>query len=72
MTDWEELIQKFKVTFNFESESPLAEADLQAIRSNFFMEEGQVGIVPTCSAHKEFVIAHELLECYNITEEDKE
>jgi hypothetical protein len=36
------------------------------------MEEGQVGIVPTCSVHRESVTTHELLECYNITEDDKE
>jgi hypothetical protein len=36
------------------------------------MEEGKVEIVPTCSAHRESVIAYELLECYNITEDDKE
>jgi hypothetical protein len=36
------------------------------------MEEGQVEIVPKCSAQREFVKAHELLECYNITEDDKE
>jgi hypothetical protein len=36
------------------------------------MEEGQVGIVPTCSVHRESATTHELLECYNITEDDKE
>lgn len=36
------------------------------------MEEGQVGIIPTCIAHGEYATTHELLECYNITEEDKE
>jgi hypothetical protein len=36
------------------------------------MEEGQVEIVPTCSVHRESVTTHELLECYNITEDDKE
>jgi hypothetical protein len=28
------------------------------------MEEGQVEIVPTCSAHRESATIHELLECY--------
>jgi hypothetical protein len=36
------------------------------------MEEGQVEITPTCNAHKESVTIHELLECYNVTEEDQE
>jgi len=36
------------------------------------MEEGQVEIVPTCSVHKESMIVHELLECYNVIEEEKE
>jgi hypothetical protein len=36
------------------------------------MEEGQVEIVPKCSVQREFVKAHELLECYNITKDDKE
>jgi hypothetical protein len=40
MMNWEELIQKFKVTFTFEVESPLVDAVLQVIRGNFFMEEG--------------------------------
>lgn len=36
------------------------------------MEEGQVEILPTCTAHKESTTIHELLECYNVTEEDQE
>jgi hypothetical protein len=36
------------------------------------MEEGQVELVPTYSAHRESVTTHELLECYNITEDDKD
>jgi hypothetical protein len=35
-TDWEELTQNFKVTFNFEVESPLVDATLQVIRGKFF------------------------------------
>jgi hypothetical protein len=71
-TDWEELTQNFKVTFSFEVESPLVDATLQVIRSNIFMEEDQIEIVPACSAHRESVTVHELLECYNVTEEDQE
>jgi hypothetical protein len=37
MTNWEELIQNFKVTFNFEVESPLVDAVLQVIRGIFFL-----------------------------------
>jgi hypothetical protein len=48
-TNWEELTHNFKVTFNFEVESPLAVAALQVIRSNIFMEEYQIEIVHACS-----------------------
>jgi hypothetical protein len=44
----------------------------KSLEVNFFMEEGQVEIVPTCSVHRESVTVHELLECYNVTEEDQE
>lgn len=71
-TNREEFTRNFKVTFNCEVESPLADAALQVIRKFFFMEEGQVEILPTCSAHKESTTIHELLECYNVTEEDQE
>jgi hypothetical protein len=40
--DWEKLIQNFKVTFNFEAESPLIDAVVQVIIGKKFMEEGQV------------------------------
>jgi hypothetical protein len=33
------------------------------------MEEGQVEIIPTCSAHRESMTIRELLECYNVIEE---
>jgi hypothetical protein len=36
------------------------------------MEEGQVETIPTRSAHRESVTVHELLECYNVTEENQE
>jgi hypothetical protein len=63
-TDWEELIQNFKVTFNFEVKSPLVDAYLQVIRGKTFMEEGQVGIIPTSSVHRDSMTTHEILECY--------
>jgi hypothetical protein len=37
-TNWEELTHNFKVTFNFEVDSPLVDATLQVIKSNIFME----------------------------------
>jgi hypothetical protein len=36
------------------------------------MEEGQIEVGPTCSAHRESAKVHELLECYNDTREYKE
>jgi len=35
------------------------------------MEEGHIELVPTYSAHREFEKTHELLECYNITDDEK-
>jgi len=29
-------------------------------------------VVPVCSAHRTFMIVHELLECYNVAQEDQE
>jgi hypothetical protein len=69
---WEELIQNFKVTFNFEVESPLVDAILQIIRGIFFMEKGQVELVHTYNVHRESTTSHKLLECYNITEDNKD
>jgi hypothetical protein len=37
--NWEELIQNFKVTFNFEVESPLVDAVLQVIRGKFLWKK---------------------------------
>jgi hypothetical protein len=70
--DSEGLTQNFKVTFSFESNSPLVDSYLQIIRSNIFVEGDHIEIVPSCSTHKESVIVHELLECYNFIEEDQE
>jgi hypothetical protein len=72
MTNREELIQNFKVAFNFEFESPLVDAALQVIKGKNFMEKGQVEIVPTCSEHRESATTYELLECYNNIEDGKE
>jgi hypothetical protein len=51
-TNWDELVQIFKVTFTFEHESPLMDATLQAIRTKIFAEEGQMEVVPVCNAHR--------------------
>jgi hypothetical protein len=59
------------VTFNFELESPLVDVALKFIRSRIFIEY-QIEILPACREHREVVIVHELLECYNVTEEDQE
>jgi hypothetical protein len=67
----EELTRNFKATFNFEVESPLVDAALQVINGKKIMEEGQVETIPTCSAHRESATIHDLLECYNVTEEDQ-
>jgi hypothetical protein len=37
-TRWDELVQRFKVTFTFEHESPSIDAMLQAIRFKIFLE----------------------------------
>jgi hypothetical protein len=69
-TRWEELVQRFKVTFTFEHESPSIDAVLQAIRTKIFSEEGSMEVVSVCSAHRANIIVHELLECYNVAKEE--
>jgi hypothetical protein len=64
-----QLIQRFKVKFTFEHESLLLDADLQAMRTKIFMEEGTMEVVPVCSVHRASMIIHELLECYNVAKE---
>jgi hypothetical protein len=39
-TNWDELIQRFKITFTLEHEYPLLGVSLQAIRTKIFLEEG--------------------------------
>jgi hypothetical protein len=70
--NWDQLIQRFKVTFTFEHESPLLDATLQAIRTKIFLEEGPMEVVPMCSAHRASMIVHELLECYNVAKEEQD
>ena len=65
--NWDQLIQRFKVTFTFEHESPLLDEALQAIRTKIFLEEGTMEVVRMCSSHKYSMNVHELLECYIVT-----
>jgi len=68
-TSWDELVQRFKVTFNFEHESPLVDAALQFIWTKIFSKEGSREVVPVCSAQEDSMIVHEFLECYNVAKE---
>jgi hypothetical protein len=68
----DQLIQKFKVTFTFEHKYTLLDASLQDIRTNIFLEEGPMEVVPMCSAHRSSMIVHEYLECYNVTREEQD
>jgi len=47
----EELTQRLTVKFTFELESPLVYESLLVIRTNIFLEEGPMDVVPMCSAH---------------------
>jgi hypothetical protein len=71
-TNLDQLIQRFKVKFNFEHESPFVDASLQVIRSNMFSEEGSIEVVPICSAHRDSMTIHELLECHNVAKEEQD
>jgi hypothetical protein len=66
------LIQRFKVTFNFEHESPLVDASLQVIRTKIFSEEDPMEVVSMCSAHRDSMIVHELMECYSVVKEEND
>jgi hypothetical protein len=71
-TNWDELTQRFKVTFMFEHKSPLVDAALQVIRTNIFSEKEPVEVVPVFSTHRASMTVHELLECYNVSKEHDE
>jgi len=66
---WDELIQRFKIKIDFQNESPLVGASLQAIRNNIFSVEGLMDIVPVSSAYRSSMIVHEIMECYNVGKE---
>jgi hypothetical protein len=61
-TRWEELTQRFKITFTFEHESPSIYAVLQAIRMKIFSKVETMEVVPVCSVHKAKMTVHKLLE----------
>jgi hypothetical protein len=69
-TGWDELVQRFKVTFTFEHESPSIDVVLQAIQTMILSKEGSMEVVPVCSAHIVTMIVDELLECYNVDKEE--
>jgi hypothetical protein len=69
-TRWEKLVQRFKITFTFEHESPSIYVEIQAIQMKIFLEEGTMEVVLVCSVHKTKMIVHELLECYNVDKEE--
>jgi hypothetical protein len=71
-TRWDEMVQRFKITFTFEHESPSIDAVLQDIQNNIFSEKGSMEVVPLCSAHRANMIVHELLECYNVAKEEQD
>jgi len=67
--NWDEITQRFKITFTFENESPLVDATLQAIRNKMFLVEKSVDVVPVCSMHRASMMIHEILEFYNVGKE---
>jgi hypothetical protein len=69
-TIWDELTQKFKVTFTFEHKYPSIDATLKDNRTKVFSEEGLMEVVLVCDAHRVAMIVHELLDCYNIEKEE--
>jgi hypothetical protein len=71
-TRWDELVQRFRVTFTFEHETPTIDATLQVIQTKIFSEEGMMEVVPLCNTHKANIIVHELLECCNVDKEEQD
>jgi hypothetical protein len=71
-TNWDQITQRFKVKLTFEHDYPLVDAALQVISSNIFSKEGSMEVVPICSAHKSYMVVHELLECYNVVKEEQD
>jgi hypothetical protein len=69
-TEWGELVQRFKIMFTFEHESPFIHATLQAIQKKIFLEVEMMEVVPLCSSHKAKMMVQKLLECYNVKKEE--
>jgi hypothetical protein len=67
---WEELIQRFKITFTFEHESSSIDVALQAIQTKIFLEEETMELILVCNEHINNMIVRKLLECYNISKEE--
>jgi hypothetical protein len=61
IANWDELTQRFKVTFTFVHESPLIDVALYAIRTKIFSGEGSMEVVPIYDAHRDAMIVHDLL-----------
>jgi hypothetical protein len=68
-SNWDKLTHRFKVIFTFEYKSPSIHATLQDIQMNIFSEEGLMEVVPVCDVHRDTMIVHELLECFNVAKE---
>jgi hypothetical protein len=45
---------------------------LQANRTKILLVEGTMEVVPVCNVHRALMISHELLECYNVSKEEKD
>jgi hypothetical protein len=69
-TRWEELIQRFKITFTFEHESPSIDVALQEIQAKIFSKEETMEAIPVCNKHKTKMIVCKLMECYNVSKEE--
>jgi len=71
-TIWEELTQRFEISFTFEHESPSIDTTLKEIQTKIFLEVEMMEIVPICSDHKDKMTVKKILECYNVTKEEYE
>ena len=65
------MTQRFMVIFTFENESSLVDALLQAIRHKFFSGEESIEVISICSVHNASMKIHQLLECYNVSQENQ-
>jgi hypothetical protein len=69
-TRWEELIQRFKIMFTFEHESPSIDAVLQVIRAKIFLEEEMMEVILVCNEHRAKMVVCNILECYNVAKKE--